>query len=111
MLLQVLLQWKAISAIPPGHQLLRQTAAYVAPESPAEQPVQTRQEPMHTGMSAAPEKSVNYHKIIPKHQMLTRRGAASMDQEHLSSQAVLGQRMSKECGLQRSLEHVIICTC
>ena len=30
----------------PGHQLLRQTAAYVAPESPAEQPVQTRKEPM-----------------------------------------------------------------
>ena len=43
------------NAILPGHQLLGQTAAYVAPESPAEQPVQTRQEPMHTGMSAAPK--------------------------------------------------------
>ena len=38
-------------AILPGHQLLRQTAAYEAPESPSEQPVQTRQEPMHTDMS------------------------------------------------------------
>ena len=48
-------------AILSGHQLLRQAAAYVAPESPAEQPVQTRQEPMHTGMSAAPAQSVNNH--------------------------------------------------
>ena len=49
---------------------------------------------MHTGMSAAPEKSVNNHEITPKHQMLTRRGAARMAQERLSNQAVLGQRMS-----------------
>ena len=81
-------------AIPPGHQLLRQTAVYVAPESPAEQPVQTRQEPMHTDMSAAPDKSVNTHEITPKHQMVTRRGAARMAQERPSNQAVLGQRMS-----------------
>ena len=66
----------------------------MAPESPAEQPVQTRQEPMHTGMSAAPEKSVNNHEVTPKHQMLNRQGAACMAKEYLSSQAVLGQRMS-----------------
>ena len=48
---------------------------------------------MHTDMSAAPEKSVNKHEITPKHQMLTRRGAACMAKERPSSQAVLGQRM------------------
>ena len=36
-------------AIPPGQQL--QVATFGMPESPPEQPVQTRQEPMHTDTS------------------------------------------------------------
>ena len=55
----------AVVNTPPGQQL--QVATFGMPESPPEQPVQTRQEPMHTGMSAAPEKSVNNHGITPKH--------------------------------------------
>ena len=59
-------------ASPPGQQL--KVATFGMPESPPEQPVQTRHEPMHTDMSMEVATgtnvgvtAVNTHAILPGH--------------------------------------------